>query len=222
MLFRSNLPALGVKRFVFRGTCPNFLSFFFLLLDGLQAAAKQSKPSTDQENVGGRRPSGLHSPPKESSVIGQYSPRGVTEPSSSEESLKEITPSPPRVVVQAPHDVSGASTSMPHHFRTQYGADTSSPRPGTSWEKSDDDGEELLPSPRGKRPRKRGPSAGGSPRTATTYRAEAQQRKMGDAHESNGNCTVESSGPAKKKRRQLPPLVIPNKRRPLPSLQPED
>lgn len=202
---------------------PNETAVKFISEVSSKAAAKQRRPSTEHE------PSQIQdSSPKESSIVNKdYSPPGITEPTSSEESLKEITPTTPPVVIQQPASVDMASSLEPLH---QYGADTSLARPGPSGLTFDNDGEELVPSPRKKKKRKVRVDEGSNTGTGNNEECELVEvvTKGGtQGHLVNGQDNVETAIPKKKKKKKvkssapdnLLPVIV---RRPLPQLQLED
>ena len=170
---------------------------------------------------------------QQSSVNKDYSPQGITEPTSSEESLKEITPTTPRVVIQQPASVDMASTLEPRQAGIspgQYGVDTSLARPGPSGVTFNDEGEELVPSPRKKKKRKVRVDEGLNTETGNKEECELVEvvTKGGtQGHVVNGQDNVDAAIPKKKKKKKakspapesLPPVIT---RRPLPQLQLED
>ena len=189
-----------------------------------QAAAKQRRPSTEHEPLQIQDSSS-----KQSSVVNKdYSPQGIAEPTSSEESLKEITPTTPRVVIQPPASVDMTSTLESRHAgisNNQYGVDTSLARPGPSGVTFDNEGEELVTSPRKKKKRK--VRADGGLNTGAGNNDECELVEVvtkGDTqgHIVNGLDNVDAAIPKKKKKKKvlsLPPVIA---RRPLPQLQLED
>lgn len=115
----------------------------------------------------------------------------------------------------------------------QYGADTSSARPGPSGVTFEDDGEELVPSPRKKKKRKVRAGEGMNSQTDNNEECElvevvTHESKTGNV--ADGQDTVDAAIPKKKKKKKakssapdvLPPVVTRQGRRPLPPLQLED
>lgn len=191
-----------------------------------QAAAKQNRSNVEQEpSLQDQGSTSVASPD-----VTHYTPQGITEcVSSSEESLKEITPPPttPRVTIQQPAGISMASTTQPHTgiLSDQYGDDTSSARAGPSRIPTvtfEDEAEELVPSPRRKKKKKPRGSEGMNTETLNNggYELAAVNAK-GSAHVGQDN--VDAAAPRRKKKKvkatapeSLPPVVV---RRPLPQLQ---
>ena len=183
-----------------------------------QAAAKQHRPSTEHELSQSQ-----DSPSKQASVIKDYSPEGITEPTSSEESLREIPPTPP----QPPAGID-ISTPERHVKILIDGADTLSAQPGPSGAAFEDDEEELVPSPQKKKRRKI--------RTGEGMNTENEECELVEivtqGHvANNGQDNVDSAIPRKKKKKKkpksptldsLPPVTVRPGRRPLPPLQLED
>ena len=156
----------------------------------------------------------------------------MTEPSGSEESLKEITSTTPRVAIHQPAIANMASKlEQPAEIVVdQYGTDTASARPGPSGMTfaDDDEGEELVPSPRKRKKRK--VREGMNSQISNNEECElvgvvTKDIKPGDV--AKGQDTVDAPIPKKKKKKKtksaspesLPPVV---NRRPLPQLQLED
>lgn len=192
-----------------------------------QAAAKQRRSSVEHETLQIQ-----DSPPEQSAVVNKdYTPQGITEPSSSEESLKEITPTTPRVVIHQPASVDMVSKLEPQYAgvsNDQYGVDTSLARPGPSG--VDNEGEELVPSPRKKKKRKVRIDEGLNTGTGNDkdYELVEVVTKSGtQEHVVSGQDNVDAAIPKKKKKKKvkssapdsLPPVIA---RRPLPQLQLED
>lgn len=192
-----------------------------------KAAAKHHRSSVDHKQSQDQE---LVS--KQPSVIKDYSPLGMTEPSGSEESLKEITSTTPRVAINQPAIANMASKlEQPAEIVVdQYGTDTASARPGPSWMTfaDDDEGEELVLSPRKRKKRK--VREGVNSQTSNNEECElvgvvTKDIKPGDV--AKGQDTVDAPIPKKKKKKKtksaspesLPPVV---NRRPLPQLQLED
>lgn len=202
---------------------PNETTVKFISEVSSKAAAKQRGPTMEHESSQIQ-----DSSPKESSVVNKdYSPQGITEPTSSEESLKEITPTTPRVVIQQPASVDMASSLEPRH---QYAADTSLARPGPSGLTFDSEGEELVPSPRKKKKRKLRVDEGSNTGTGNIEECELVEvvtKGATQGHEVNGQDNVDAAIQKKKKKKKvkssapdnLPPVIT---RRPLPQLQLED
>lgn len=120
-----------------------------------------------------------------------------------------------------------ASPLEPRH---QYGADTSLARPGPSGLTFDDEGEELVPSPRKKKKRKVRVDEGSNTGTGNNEECELVEvvTKGGtQGHVVSGQDNVDAAIPKKKKKKKvrnyapdsLPPVIA---RRPLPQLQLED
>ena len=114
--------------------------------------------------------------------------------------------------------------------RRQYGADTSLARPGPSGLTFDDEGEELVPSPRKKKKRKVRVDEGSNTGTGNNEECELVEvvTKGGtQGRVVNGQDNVDAAIPRKKKKKRvrssttdsLPPVIA---RRPLPQLQLED
>lgn len=194
-----------------------------------QAAAKQHKSSAEHE------PS-QDSPSKQSSAIKDYSPQGITEPASSEESLKEIIPTTPRIAIQQPASVDMASAPERHQGISidQSCADTSSSRPGPSGVTFEDDGEELVPSPRKKKKRKVRVDEGLNTGTGNNEECELVEvvtKGSTQGRLDNEQDNIDAAIPRKKKKKKkpkssapesLPPVITRPGRRPLPQLQIED
>lgn len=193
-----------------------------------QAAAKQHKSSAEHEPSQSQ-----DSPSKQPSVIKDYAPQGITEPASSEESLKEITPTTPRIVIQQPASVDMASTPERHAGIPidQSSVNTSSARPGPSGVTFEDDGEELVPSPRKKKKRKvrvdEGLNTGNNEECELV---EVVTKGGTQGRVDNGQDNIDAAIPRKKKKKKakssapesLPPVITRPGRRPLPPLQLED
>lgn len=189
-----------------------------------KAAAKNHRSSIEHKESQGQE---LVS--KQPSVIKDYSPLGMMEPSGSEESLKEITPTPPRVAIHQPAVGNKASKlQRPAEIvLDQYGADTASALPGPSRVTfaDDEEGEELVPSPRKKKKRK--VREGINSQTGNNEECELVEivtKEIKPGNVSNGQDTVDAPILKKKKKKKtknaspesLPPVVT---RRPLPQLQ---
>lgn len=192
-----------------------------------QAAAKQRRSSVEHEPLQIQ-----DSPPEQSAVVNKdYTPQGITEPTSSEESLKEITPTTPRVVIQQPASVAMVSKIEPQHAgvsNDQYVVDTSLARPGPSG--VDNEGEELVPSPRKKKKRKVRIDEELNTGTGNDEDYELVEVVTKDGtqeHVLSRQDNVDAAIPKKKKKKKvkssapdsLPPVIV---RRPLPQLQLED
>ncbi|XP_078364716.1 uncharacterized protein LOC144649135 [Oculina patagonica] len=211
-------------------TLPNETTVKFISEVSSKAAAKQHKSSTEQEPSQSQ-----DSPSKQPSVIKGYSPQGITEPASSEESLKEITPTTPRIVIQQPASGGMASTLERHAGIPidQSSVNTSSARPGPSGVTFEDDGEELVPSPRKKKKRKVRVDEGLNTGTGNIEECELVEvvtKGSTQGHVNNGQDNVDAAIPRKKKKKKakssapesLPPVITRPARRPLPPLQLED
>ena len=190
-----------------------------------QAAAKQRRSSTEHELLQIQDSSGKQSP----AVIKDYLPQGITEPASSEESLKEITPTTPRLAIQQPASVDMATTLEPQHAgisTDQYGVDTSLARPGPSGVTFDSQGEELVPTPRKKKKRKVRVDEGVNTGSGNNDECELVE-VVTKGHEVSGENSLDAAIPKKKKKKKakssapnsLPPVIV---RRPLPQLQLKD
>ena len=126
-----------------------------------------------------------------------------------------------------------ASRLEPRHAgisTDQYGADTSLARPGPSGVTFDNEGEELVPSPRKKKKRKVRVDERLNTGTGNNEGCELVEvvtKAVIQGHEVNGQDSVDAAIPKKKKKKKvktsapdnLPPVIV---RRPLPQLQLED
>ena len=161
--------------------------------------------------------------------MAHYSPQGITEcASSSEESLKEITPAPtsPRVEVKQPASIF-TSQLQETISSNQYQSEVLSFNPGprrVPMVTFNDQVEELVSSSQGKRKKKTKVSEDANTKTLNSgdYELTAVNRENAIA----GQDTVDAVTPRKKKKKKpkanspdsLPPVV----RRPLPQLPPQD
>ena len=199
-----------------------FLYVFTLLLH--QAAAKQNRSNVEEDTIKQQDYSTITSPD-----TAHYSPQGITEcASSSEESLKEITPQPtsPRVEVKQPAGVITSQlqeTSSSNQHQSELLSFNPGPRrvPMVTF---NDQVEELVPSSQGKKKKKTKVSEDANTNTLNSgdYELTAVNRENASA----GQDTVDAVTPRKKKKKKpkanspdsQPPFV----RRPLPQLPPQD
>ena len=198
-----------------------FLYVFTLLLH--QAAAKQNRSNVEEDTIKQQDYSTITSPD-----TAHYSPQGITEcASSSEESLKEITPpsTSPRVEVKQPASII-TSQLQETISSNQYQSELSfNPGPRrVSMITFNDHVEELVPSSQGKKKKKTKVSEDANTNTLNSgdYELTAVNRENASA----GQDTVDAVTPRKKKKKKpkanspdsQPPFV----RRPLPQLPPQD
>ena len=198
------------------------MSYVFTLLLH-QAAAKQNRSSVEEDTLQQQDYSVITSPD-----TAHYSPQGITEcASSSEESLKEITPpsTSPRVEVKQPASII-TSQLQETISSNQYQSELSfNPGPRrVSMITFNDQVEELVPSSQGKKKKKTKVSEDANTNTLNSgdYELTAVNRENASA----GQDTVDAVTPRKKKKKKpkanspdsLPPIV----RRPLPQLPPQD
>lgn len=203
------------------------MDFILLSFISHQVAAKQHRSSTEHEPSQSQ-----DSPPKPHSAIKHYSPEGITEAASSEESLKEITPTTPRVVIQQPASADVASTLERHPEISidHSSANTSSARPGPSGVTFEDEGEELVPRPRKKKKRKVRVDEGTENNEECELVEVVTKNSTKERVDTNGQDNVDGAIPRKKKKKKakinapesLPPVITHPGRRPLPQLQIED
>lgn len=204
---------------------PNETTVKFINEVSSKAAAKQNRSNKEHESLQ------LHnSPAKTTPDVTQYSPQGITEcATSSEESLKEITPPPttPRVTVQQTDGVKTASA--PQHCTEdssdQHGVDTLSAfsrNTKVTMVTFEDEVEEIDPSPRGKKKKKARTS--GATNTETLNDEQYELASISTKATARPEVDkVDTSTPRKKKKRSkatahdsLPPVIV---RRPLPQLK---
>ena len=198
------------------------MSYVFTLLLH-QAAAKENRSSVEEDTLQQQDYSVITSPD-----TAHYSPQGITEcASSSEESLKEITPpsTSPRVEVKQPASII-TSQLQETISSNQYQSELSfNPGPRrVSMITFNDQVEELVPSSQGKKKKKTKVSEDANTNTLNSgdYELTAVNRE----NASTGQDTVDAVTPRKKKKKKpkanspdsLPPIV----RRPLPQLPPQD
>ena len=198
------------------------MSYVFTLLLH-QAAAKENRSSVEEDTLQQQDYSVITSPD-----TAHYSPQGITEcASSSEESLKEITPpsTSPRVEVKQPASII-TSQLQETISSNQYQSELSfNPGPRrVSMITFNDQVEELVPSSQGKKKKKTKVSEDANTNTLNSgdYELTAVNRENASA----GQDTVDAVTPRKKKKKKpkanspdsLPPIV----RRPLPQLPPQD
>ena len=189
-----------------------------------QATAKQNRSNVEEDTLKQHDYSTITSPD-----TAHYSPQGITEcASSSEESLKEITPPPtsPRVEVKQP-----ARIITPQLQETissnQYQSELLSFNPGprrVPMVTFNDQVEELVPSSQGKKRKKTKASEDANTKTLNSgdYELTAVNRENASA----GQDTVDAVTPRKKKKKKpkanSPDSLPPTVRRPLPQLPPQD
>lgn len=181
-----------------------------------QAAAKQSRSTIEQEPVE------FHdSRPNTTLDINHYSPPKITEcATTSEESLKEITPPPPNRtdMPSMPQQYGGNSSD-------QYGGHTSSAHVGSTrvpMVTFEDEVGELVPSPRRKKKKKARTSE--VTNTDTLNNDDYELSSVNSKEIANpGQDKVDGATPRKKKKKakstatdSLPPVIV---RRPLPQLK---
>ena len=198
------------------------MSYVFTLLLH-QAAAKENRSSVEEDTLQQQDYSVITSPD-----TAHYSPQGITEcASSSEESLKEITPpsTSPRVEVKQPASII-TSQLQETISSNQYQSELSfNPGPRrVSMITFNDQVEELVPSSQGKKKKKTKVSEDAN--TKTLNSGDYELTTVNRENASTGQDTVDAVTPRKKKKKKpkanspdsLPPIV----RRPLPQLPPQD
>jgi len=220
---------------------PNETSVKFISEVSSKAAAKQSRslvqnePSQCQESPSNTTPDITHySPQGTTQDITQYSPQGITEcASSSEESLKEITPPPttPPITIQQPAGINMASMLQPHVAISsdQCSNDVSSARAGPSrvpMVTFEDEVEKPVPSPQRNKKKKARTSEGPNTETLNNGDYELTKVNADKIAQARQDNVYAAATPRKKKKKvkattpdSLPPVIV---RRPLPQLQLHD